>query len=235
MATRTRPPRSSNPESEPAENPPLPEPGRPLRLLPTLAEPKSRRSPLDPDRSVSRLELEPEPEQPVDEFVKTEGPTLGPGVSTDGGPDFPGFGSGSAPATRTTESIPADPVKARNTSKLVANILRMVVVTAEKLLSRNGRDFRRPTDAQIMGVARPVARIAVRHLDVSWLSDDLNDVIEAGGEVSGYMLEGPVAPRRDWEQPESLVGMEKDIPTFPEPTVAQPFPTEPAPRPQYLD
>ncbi len=112
---------------------------------------------------------------------------------------------GSSPAATPTEASSGgttDPVErrkqARNTSKLVKGLLKIVIVSAEALLGRMGREFRRPEEHQIDGVAQPLARIAVRHLDLSYISDDLLDLTEAGGGLSDYILEGPVAPRRNY-------------------------------------
>lgn len=109
----------------------------------------------------------------------------------------------SAPATPTADSSAgSDPAtrrrQARNTSKLVKGLLKILIVATEAIVGRAGREFRRPEEHQIDGVAQPLARIAVRHLDLSYISDDLMDLTEAGGELSGYILEGPVAPRKNY-------------------------------------
>ncbi len=185
-------PTQASPETEPDLDSP------PNVSLPVFAEPKPRRS----RRSTSTKTTTPPPflvdEEETGEQVLTLGPSVRGGrvvgSASSSRQDIPTEGSSAG----TTERAPATRKQAQNTSKLVKGLLKMAVVVVEAVMKRAGREFRRPEEHQLDGVAQPLARVAVRHLDVSYISDDLMDLTEAGGALSDYILDGPVAPRMNY-------------------------------------
>jgi hypothetical protein len=52
------------------------------------------------------------------------------------------------------------------------------------------RTLRQPTKTQRGDIAAPLARIALRHADLSWLNKDLADALEAGNAVGAYINDG---------------------------------------------
>lgn len=96
-----------------------------------------------------------------------------------------------AAATHTRISSVGDPKAA---AKVVAGLVGLAFVLAAGVLGHLGgrRDIRRPTRKQADGFAEPVARIAARHLDVSRVTPDLIDVIEAGSAAGDYLIDGPI-------------------------------------------
>lgn len=99
-----------------------------------------------------------------------------------------------AAATRTRTSSVGDP---KDAAKVVAGLVGLAFVLAAGILGHLGnRDVRRPSRKQADGFAAPVARIAARHLDVSRVTPDLIDVIEAGSAVGDYLIDGPIVIAR---------------------------------------
>jgi hypothetical protein len=78
----------------------------------------------------------------------------------------------------------------------VAMVLSGLFALAARFLDRvaavRGRELRQPTKVQRADVAEPLARIAVRHLPLQALNDDLTDAFEALLAVEAYVDDGPL-------------------------------------------
>jgi len=76
---------------------------------------------------------------------------------------------------------------------LVVGILGLVVAGAAWWVSRRpGRRLREPTKTQSNDIAAPIARIALRHADLSWLGDDVADALKAAAATGAYLNSGPL-------------------------------------------
>lgn len=96
----------------------------------------------------------------------------------------------STPGTATEAS--AKPTAA-DVQDLAFAIIGMVFVGAAFLYRRRTRtQLRMPTDAESKRISQPLARIAMRHTDLSVLSPDLADVVLAGTAFGAYVNKAPL-------------------------------------------
>jgi hypothetical protein len=103
--------------------------------------------------------------------------------SLDDGPIRTGISSGGS-------SRIGDPRKA---AQVIGGLVGLAFVIGAGILAQlHRRDLRRPTKAQTDGFADPVARILSRHTDLSMITPDLGDIIEAGSAVGEYLTSGPI-------------------------------------------
>lgn len=146
------------------------------------------------------------PSQSPSTSPEGETPTTGPAGGF-GGPDAPpGPRQGRDLARTESSSTGSKPTKAE-TAGLVAGLLGLVVVGAAGLVRwRTKRKLRRPTVRQIDDIAAPLARIALRTADLSWLNPTLADLIAAGAATGEYLSDGPLL-----EGPEYDDGIPDDL------------------------
>lgn len=132
---------------------------------------------------------------------RTTGPTLtnrpdGAGWSTP-------FAANASPASATPTPTSGDNLTsstnradvARNAGVFLGALISVAFGIAAIGLSRVGRQLRRPDKDEVRDIARPLARIAVRHIPADMITADLADLGEAGAAVERYVAAGPVAPR----------------------------------------
>lgn len=163
---------------------------------------------MDTDDPRSRLQVlptfrqpDPPPPPPPGSSPTTTDPDPGldPVLAGDGWLDEPPHPRRDRPATRTTTSSggSAKP-SVSDTAALVAGLLGLVVVGVAGLVKwRARRKLRRPTDGELDDIAAPLARIALRHADLSWLNADLADALKAGSAVGAYVNAGPLLEQDD--------------------------------------
>lgn len=114
--------------------------------------------------------------------------------------------------TRTdTSASPGSKPKHADITVLVAAVLGLLVLVPVAYInwrSRGTLAFRKPTEHQTKDVASPVARILMRHIDLSKLPADLGDVLAAGAAVGVYVNDGPLieVTGRYTEIPDDLQG-----------------------------
>lgn len=95
------------------------------------------------------------------------------------------------PDPTPTDTSSASRPSAAVTAGLIAAAIGMVTVAAATVVRwRMARTLRQPTKPQRADIAGPLARIALRHADLSWLNKDLADVLEAGNAVGAYLNDG---------------------------------------------
>lgn len=93
--------------------------------------------------------------------------------------------------TPTDTSSPASKPTVATTAGLLAAAIGMAAVAAATIVRwRLQRTLRQPTKGQRVDIATPLARIALRHADLSWLNKDLADALEAGNAVGAYINDG---------------------------------------------
>jgi len=69
----------------------------------------------------------------------------------------------------------------------------LVVAGAAFLLRRTrGVDLRQPTEDQAEGMAKPLARLALRHVPAHLLNADLLDILSFGAATGAYLNDGPL-------------------------------------------
>jgi hypothetical protein len=213
MSTQTPPRR---------RRPPAAAPARPLSPVPTFLHPQETDLPGPPA----------ETDMPLIE-ERTTGPTLdntgpGPGVPW---PPYGDVGSQDTIRTRTdhsSETLNSGTSKAelgRNAGILLAGILSVTAGALAVILARTGRQLRRPTRDENRAIARPLARIFVRHVPAEFITADLADLGEAGAAIEEYVAAGPVAPRL---QPIEHIGMEHGGDFSPDFSPDDPAPVTPA-------
>lgn len=180
MATKTDPPEQDQP--------------RPARApLPTFTQPTPPPA-TDPPPPLTLHQLE---QLGADNLFS---PTLAPRSLLQDDGDRP---------TRTGTSSPGSKPKHADVALLVVGCLGLVVLAAAGLVRwRLRAQLRRPTDDHLEDVAGPVARILMRHVDLSKLPADLGDVIAAGTAVGHYVNDGPLieAYYEDPGMPDDLQG-----------------------------
>jgi hypothetical protein len=85
----------------------------------------------------------------------------------------------------------------KHAAKVIGGLVGLVFVVAAGVLGQfRDRDLRRPTRQQTAGFSEPVARIVARRTDLSAVTPDLADVIEAGSAIGEYLTAGPIVQRR---------------------------------------
>lgn len=136
-----------------------------------------------------------------------------------------------APDTRTPSSSAGSRIgDPKQAAKVLGGLVGLVFVVGGGLLVQlRGRDLRRPTRQQTAGIADPVARILARHTDLSMLTPDLGDVIEAGSAIGDYLTDGPMVVARDQDQDQPVYLDDAEQDPDPEPLQA---PTDEV---RYLD
>lgn len=170
----------------------VPEPeARPLVGLPTFSPPIGRGE----TPTSTTIEADPEREELTTGHTLPNRPDAGSWIGSGG--DGP---TGASPTRTGTSSDDLSTTAgkgetARNAGVLLAGLLTVVAGLAALGLARVGRQLRRPTKDETRAVARPVARILVRHVPADMITADLADLGEAGAAVSDYVSAGPVAPR----------------------------------------
>ena len=125
-------------------------------------------------------------------------PSAGPGAAASGSlyePREP-MPHDAFPATRTgTSSRDSDddgPSTADTTALIAVVVVGVALGVGALIRWRVQAKLRPPTRPQAKDIAAPIARIAKRHLDLSWLNADLKDVIEAGVATGAYLDDGPL-------------------------------------------
>jgi hypothetical protein len=68
----------------------------------------------------------------------------------------------------------------------------MITAGLGMVAARRNRAFRQPTPRERDDIARPLARIAVRHLPLDLIGDDLADITEATVATHDYVSAGPL-------------------------------------------
>lgn len=88
----------------------------------------------------------------------------------------------------------------RKAAQVIGGLVGLAFVIGAGILAQlHQRDLRRPTRTQTDGFADPVARILARHTDLSMITPDLGDIIEAGSAIGEYLTTGPVLVPRTVE------------------------------------
>lgn len=160
--------------------------------LPTFAEPIQDSPPAPATDS-----RPPEPSPPPLAPVKVRRP-LGerllrnPGTpATDASPR-PAAPAPGTDAFSTTSAYPSKPTTAE-TAKLVAGLLALGFSAAAMVVQfTRRRQLRKPTREQYDGMARPLAKIGLRHVEIGALNADLFDVIAFGTAAGDYVSDGPL-------------------------------------------
>lgn len=152
-------------------------------LLPTFAAPTmtdlGQGTPEDPD---------PSPEPPPIPRSKTR--RLLPDGAV--GPDGPTGPRLDDEPTHTVISSASKP-SPKDTTDLLVGLIALAAVGAAALVKwRLGRKLRTPTSGQSRDIAAPLARLALRHFDASWLNKDLADLLQAGAATGAYANDGPL-------------------------------------------
>lgn len=159
---------------------------------------------------------------------RTTGPTL---------PNRPGFGEhwppyagvGGQDTIRTRTGISSEtpaPSKAetvRTATAVIGAAIGVTMMLAGIVAARAfGRALRQPTKDERRDIARPLAAIAQRRLDMTKWTPDLVDGVTAAEAFGAYLQAGPIAPRL---VPVQHIGMEHgqefaggETPDNPEPT-----------------
>lgn len=169
-------------------------------MSPTTTEPK----PPDPTAVLPqfRQPAPPPPGQPED-------PTPTPGRPVKAG-DLVDYGDSWTPVeprahrskadTRTGTSSSVSKPSQDDTVALVVGLLAVVVGVATLAIRwTRGRALRPPTDGQAEGIARPLARLGLRHLPAEIFNADLVDALTAATAVTGYLTDGPLTEPLDLE------------------------------------
>lgn len=94
--------------------------------------------------------------------------------------------------TPTGTSSASKPTPAQ-TTRLVVGLLGLAAAAAAGLIRwRLQRRLRQPTRQEKIDIAAPLARIGLRHADLSWLNADLADLLDAGTATGVYLTDGPL-------------------------------------------
>ena len=97
---------------------------------------------------------------------------------------------------RTSSSAGSRKALKVDTEKVAAALSGFLVIVAGGaawVLSKRKLTLRPPTETERMDVALPAARILARHVDASWLSEDLTDGLEAAVAAVGYGQTKPLS------------------------------------------
>lgn len=112
--------------------------------------------------------------------------------------------SGTRTEKPVRERVAIDPETALKAGLAIVGVL---VVTASWMArSRFKRSVRKPTDSQREAVAKPLAEILGRHLDIGRVAPDIVNLAEISIGVNDYVSDGPIlqGPRIDVGVPEDL-------------------------------
>lgn len=162
--------------------------------LPTFAAPIQDPTPEEPETAPSPPQEAPEPprRRPLGERLTQS--RLHPR------PDTPATGNGHTPAgpvpatdaSTGTSAYPSKPTTAE-TAKLVAGLLALAFSGAALVVQYSRRRrLRKPTRDQYDGMARPLAKIGLRHVDPGVINADLVDLIAFGVAAGDYVSDGPL-------------------------------------------
>ena len=77
-------------------------------------------------------------------------------------------------------------------AKVIGGLIVILTATLGILAQRSGRSFRQPTPQQRDEIANPLASIAVRHLPLDVIGEDLADVTQAAVATHSYIMAGPL-------------------------------------------
>lgn len=150
-----------------------------LDLLPSFTQPTPpTTTSLDPPTATEWTDPEPEGRRRFLPFGQSR--------RRPGGDDTP-TGSSSPASEPIHKPTPAE------TAVLVAALLSMLVsgaALAVRWRTRRRLKLRRPSTKQTESVAGPLARLALRHADASWLNADLADLLTAGAATGWYLTDG---------------------------------------------
>jgi hypothetical protein len=161
------------------------DPSQRLALLPKFRSPPTPPPSSTPPPATGSPSTSPAP---------AGGSGIGSGVLYEPAPTNRTFASGET--TPTAISSVSDSVKkpsAEETTKLLAGLIGLAAVGVGVLVSwRLRRKLRVPTKTEARDIAAPLARIALRHFDPSWLNADLADGIAAATATGAYLGDGPL-------------------------------------------
>lgn len=161
-------------------------------LLPQFAGPPLTNPEEPPTLSPDPLSPGPGPAAAVRPIPKGRTRRLLPDDASDG-PDGPEYPRQDHPPTPTDTSSPASKPSPAVTAGLIAAAIGMVAVAGAAVVKwRLQRTLRTPTEPQRGSIAAPLARIALRHVDLAWLNKDLADVLTAGNAIGDYVNDGPL-------------------------------------------
>jgi len=110
-------------------------------------------------------------------------------------------------ATPTRTSSRAGAADTAAVAHLIVGLLTVLTGLVAWGVSKRGWSLRRPEEDELDDVAEPAARILGRHVDVTALSPDLADLVQASAAVTDYTLSEPLS-----RSPYAVV----DIPPQPE-------------------
>ena len=159
-------------------------------LLPKFASPPVTIPPEDPPATAEET---PSPSRPMGlrERVAARTRRLLPDDASDS-LDVPSIPRPDDEPTRTETSSGSKP-SAKQTTDLFVGLVLMAAVGAAALAKwRLRAKLRQPTTGQARDIAAPLARIALRHFDASWLNADLGDLLMAGAATGAYVNDGPL-------------------------------------------
>lgn len=161
----------------------------PRNLLPTFSQPPPppATAPPTPDPSTSpETDLTPPPRMGILRRLKASDGGGSAGVTSP-------QGNGLDEDTPTGTSSPASKPTAAQTAALVAAVVGMAAAGAALLVRwRLRAALRQPSKTERADIAAPLARIALRHADLSWLNRDLADLLDTGNAVGAYLNNGPL-------------------------------------------
>jgi hypothetical protein len=167
-------------DQEKPQRPPL------LSALPMFAATPSRR--LDP--ALPTVETDDSPDgspSPSTASGSLGSPSDPHALPSPSGSDASSFRPTSTSGTEPRLKPGGDPEQVR---VVIAGLLLMVTATLGVLAARRGREFRQPDRGERDAIARPLARIAVRHLPLDLIGPDLADATEATVAVHNYVSAG---------------------------------------------
>ena len=169
------------------------QPPRFLSAIPSVAVPPSLR--LDPPLT---SETDEETDSPREQLTPSPDPRRSESPSGRREPASPSTADGASSAATPT-STDRPPLKpggnAQQVAQVIGGLFVILVTTLSVLARRSGREFRQPTPEQRDDVARPLARIAVRHLPLDVIGPDLADATEAAVAAHNYAMDGPIVTR----------------------------------------
>lgn len=93
---------------------------------------------------------------------------------------------------RTVISSASKP-SSKDTADLIVGLIAVAAIGAAAIVRwRMGRKLRQPNKTQSRDIAAPLADIALRHFDASWLNKDLADALAAMAATGAYLNDGPL-------------------------------------------
>ena len=100
--------------------------------------------------------------------------------------------TGDQPPSSTRDSEPRPKADPKEAAKVAAGLIGLTVLMVGWLVEwlKPGHTVREPTDEQTMDIAKPLGRIATRHLPAEILTGDVADGISAGTATAAYLRDG---------------------------------------------